>query len=272
MKKILILGGTFFVGRVLVEELLKTDNSLTLFHRGKTNKQLFPEVRKIYGDRLTDDINILGQESWDIVYDLSCYHPNHLERLLGVLKGKVNRYVFVSSLSAFDLDNVMQQGKVIDENTPTLPCTEEQKQDPNILAAYGEKKAESERILLANEWLDTIIFRPSVIYVKYDPSDRVYYWLRRAKTQSKILVPENGERLMANTYVEDLARAMVAAADVKQHSDVYNAGTHVPVSLKNILDISSGIFGTSPEYVGAPAEFLTANNVGEWQDMPLWIK
>jgi 2'-hydroxyisoflavone reductase len=206
------------------------------------------------------------------VYDLSCYHPNHLERLLGVLKGKVGRYVFVSSISAFDLDNVMQQGKVIDESVLTFPCTEEQKQDPNILTAYGEKKAESERILLANDWMDTIIFRPSVIYGKYDPSDRMYYWLRKVKTQNKILVPESGERLMANTYVEDLARAMVAAADVKEHSHIYNAGTHSPVSLKSILDISSGILGRSPKYVNASAEFLVENNVGEWQDMPLWIK
>lgn len=271
MKKILVIGGTFFAGRVLVEQLLHTDNNITLFHRGKTNKDIFPEVRRIHGDRLTDDVNVLGNESWDVVYDMCCYHPDHLERLLGILKGKVGRYVFVSSISAFDLEDVMKRNGVIDENTPTLPCTEEQKNDPNILTAYGEKKAESERILLVNDWLDTIIFRPSVIYGKYDPSDRVYYWLRKTKMQDEILVPEGGERLMANTYVEDLAGAMVAAANVKKHTHIYNAGTHVPASLKDILDISSRIVGRSPKYINAPAKFLVENNVGEWQDMPLWL-
>ena len=79
MKKLLILGGTNFIGRYLTERLLESSNyKITLFNRGCTNSHLFPEVKRIFGDRHTKDIRLLGNEKWDVVIDISCYFPNSL--------------------------------------------------------------------------------------------------------------------------------------------------------------------------------------------------
>ena len=270
MKKILVLGGTSFLGRVLVEELLKTGHLITLFNRGKSNRMLFPEARKLFGDRLTDDIRMLGREQWDVVIDLSCFHPVHLEKQLHIMKGNIGRYIFVSSISALAMDE-HEMNMVVDETTPLLACTEDEKQSADVMATYGQKKAECERIVLENDWMDSITFRPSLIYGRYDPTDRLYYWLRKVKMQDTILVPENGERLLAMTYVEDLARAMCASITVERHLPAYNTGTHTAVTLHTILENAGSNFGVSPTYLNASAEYLMANNVGEWVEMPLWI-
>src|ERR1043165_8947912 len=104
MKKILILGGTGFAGRILTENLRLTDNNLTLFNRGKRNEGIFPDVRRITGDRDTNDIRQIGNESWDVVIDFSCMFPDNVDSITEMLKGKAGRYIFVSTCSVYPLD------------------------------------------------------------------------------------------------------------------------------------------------------------------------
>ena len=102
MKKILILGGTLFVGRVVVEHLLKTtSHAITLFNRSRTRSELFPEVRRITGDRyVEEDFARVCREDWDCIIDTSGYFPDAMERELRALEGRVGRIVFISSISA----------------------------------------------------------------------------------------------------------------------------------------------------------------------------
>jgi 2'-hydroxyisoflavone reductase len=269
--KILILGGTGFSGRILTEELLKTDFDLTLFNRGKRNPGIFPEAKRIVGDRETDDIKQISGSSWDTVVDFSGMQPSNIELILDMMKGKIGRYIFVSTASVYPLENSNLKFP-ISEDAEIHPCSEEQKLTKDVISAYGNKKAECERILLANDWLDVIIFRPGLIYGRYDWSDRFYYWLFRAKTQNEILIPENGKSKATNTFSEDFAKIIQEAITVKNQSKVYNAVTHKnAVSIKQIIEIASDFLKTSPKLITAPVEFLRENKVTEWMDLPMWI-
>ena len=103
MKKILIFGGTQFIGRRLVELLLENgEYDLTLFNRGKSMPDLFPNVKKILGNRRNEDINQLKDGEWDVVIDVSNYHPYPLQRAVDILKDKVKRYIYISTVSVYD--------------------------------------------------------------------------------------------------------------------------------------------------------------------------
>ncbi|MBE2217661.1 MAG: NAD-dependent epimerase/dehydratase family protein [Ignavibacteria bacterium] len=272
MKKILILGGTGFVGRILTENLIKENIHPVLFNRGKRSPGIFPELRHITGDRMVkEDIKQIAAESWDVVIDFSCMFPVNLDEITESLKGKAGRYIFVSTCSVYPMDDPEMWKVPVDESTETLPCTEEQKVDPDILPTYGQKKAECERILLAKDWLDTIIFRPGLIYGRYDYTDRFYYWLHRAHSVNPILLPEEGREKFTATYSEDFAALIRSAIDIKSHNKVYNAVTHSPVSLKEYLDESCRQLGTSPEFVNVNMDFIEKNELQPWGDLPAWV-
>ena len=271
MNKILILGGTGFVGRILTEELLKLDYDITLFNRGKRNPDIFAGVKRLKGDRETDDIKQITSGDWDTVIDFSGMQPGNIEEIVKLLEGKVGRYIFISTGNVYPLDDPSKLKLPIHESTRTQPCTEEQKYDKDVLKYYGNKKAECERILLGTNWLDAIIFRPSLIYGRFDPSDRFYYWLYRIKTQDYILTPQNGKTEFTNTFSEDFARIILASIEVEKHNKVYNASTHSRVSIREFLDITSNLLHKTPRYINAPLEFLREHNVSEWMDLPMWI-
>ena len=271
MKRILILGGTGFVGRILTEELLKTNDELTLFNRGKSNPAIFPEVRRLTGDRQNDDILKIVNHTWDAVIDFTGFYPDNLEMIISLLEGKVGRYIFISTGNVYSFETMEKLNRPIDESVETDTCTPEQGKEKGLMKFYGNKKAECERILLSKHWLDTIILRPSLIYGRFDPTDRFYYWLYRAKKRDKILLPENGKTLFTNTYSEDLAKLIVEAIDIDKHRKVYNAPTHQPVSIKELLQTTCSILKTSPEILNAPAEFLDKYDIMQWQDIAMWI-
>ncbi len=231
-KRILILGGTMFAGRALVERLMNDDRYvLTLFNRGKSNGGIFPSVTQMHGNRETDDILQVCNQHWDVVIDFSGYYPKTFAQLLNRLSGKVGRYIFISTISVFPFgDRDLQH---IGEEDVTLSCAEEQMSSA-LPDAYGEKKAEMERILLSHPELDPMILRPSFIYGRYDWTDRFYYWLYRAKQQHKILLPE--PKLLSLTYVEDLVNGILSAIEVKKHLPFYNAITHTNVRLEEVIE------------------------------------
>jgi nucleoside-diphosphate-sugar epimerase len=271
MSKVLILGGTGFAGRILTENLLKSNYQITLFNRGKRNPGIFPDAKHLLGDRERDDIKQISTGSWDAVIDFSGMQPGNIELITNLLEGKIRRYIFISTANVYPMEDTTNLKIPIKEETDTLLCTEEQRNTKDIISAYGNKKAEMERILLSKDWLDTIIFRPGLIYGRYDPTDRFYYWFHRAKTQSEILIPENGKSRSTNTFSEDFAKIIEEAIGINKHQRIYNAVTHPPVSIKEILETASCLLKTSPKFIDAPLEFLRENNVTEWIDLPVWI-
>ncbi len=270
MKNILILGGTQFVGRVLVETLLEqTDYNITLFNRGKTNPDLFPDVERIVGDRLTDDIEQIGQKEWDCVIDISGYYPLPLEKQLQLLEGKVGRYIYISTVSVYD--TTYTKDKRITELFPTLPCTKEQKA-MKAHEAYGQLKAECERVILTHPDIDSIILRLSLVYGKYNPFDRVYTWLYRMQHQDRIILPGMCNHKDAYTFVEDLAQIIIKAIDIEKHRTIYNTCTHQPLSLKKILGNMAVSLGKYIDFEHVSPDWLNQNlEGGIHQSFPLYL-
>ena len=268
MKQLLILGGTNFIGRCLVEELLKSgDYVITLFNRQKTNPELFPEVEKIKGDRRTDDVRRLSEKRWDAVVDLSAYYPEPFEHILQYINTDLDAYVFISTCSVYN--NEANRSPLKSESDEVLGCTADQRLS-QLPDAYGEKKAECERILMNSNFRYTIL-RPALVYGKYDPTDRLYYWMYQARHNSEVLVPDNGERTFSVTYVYDLVASIVAALKSPEQQKIYNVTTDPQTSIANLVKYSAELTNKTVSHINASPEFLKENNIGQWVDMPLWI-
>lgn len=270
MKKILILGGTGFAGRILTENLVKEGEEPVLFNRGKRNPGIFEGLKKIQGDRNSGDIEQIYNNSWDVIVDFSCMFPDNLDEITDNVTGKTGRYIFISTASVYPMDDADLRKTPVKEDSRTLECTTEQRKNPDVLSTYGEKKAECERILIGKPRIDPVIFRPGLIYGRYDPTDRFYYWLYRAKTADKILMPEGGSGRFTATHSEDFADLIRAAIYAESHNTVYNAVTHLPVSLHEYTSQTAALLGRNPVYVNADNKFLEENNVQPWGDLPVW--
>ncbi len=265
MKKILILGGTQFVGRNLVERLDALGQfEITLFNRQQTGSHLFPHLKKIKGDRETSDINQLKNKTWDVVIDLSAYYPNSLQNLLEILKGNISRYIFISTISVYNLENEISGS--IKEDFETLPCALSQATDTSM-STYGNRKSECERVLRNATYLDKIILRPSIIYGKYDTTDRFYYWLYRAKNQNPFILPNNGKDKITLTYINDLVDIIIQSIEIKTHSTIYNVTTHEPFTLKEMVYSMD----KNARFVEIDSKLLFDQNVLPGRDIPLWF-
>ncbi len=266
MKKILVLGGTRFIGRTLVERLLAAgDADVTLFHRGRTGADLFPGLRRILGDRDTDDLLATAGEDWDAIVDLSCYFPRPLRRYLARIAGRVGRYVFVSTGSVY-----LRGGGVFREGDPLVPCPPEKEEDPSN-NAYGPRKVACEAALAATPGLDAVILRPSIVYGPHDPTDRLYFWLRRAARRDRMLLPDGGAEASTWTAVGDLAAFLAEAVSLPRHRGIYNTPTHAPVALRDLAALAATLAGRRVEFVPVPAQTLRAAGVAPGTDLPLWF-
>lgn len=266
MKKVLILGGTMFVGRALVEKLIQLNlQDVTLFNRGKSNAGMFAEVKQIHGNRETEDIQKVLNQHWDVVIDFSGYYPQTFEALLQNFSGNVGRYIFISTISVYDLSK--QPLEIVREADEILACSHEQKTS-KLPDAYGEKKAEMERLLLQQTGMETIILRPSFIYGKYDWTHRFYYWLYRANFFDKILMPADYK--LSLTYADDLANALINAIDGSATQKIYNAISQHNVSLRDVVKIASVSLGRSVTFVDAAEEMFAKQEIHSGE-FPLFV-
>src|SRR6185436_1375925 len=172
--KLLVLGGTKFLGRATVESALERGHEVTLFNRGETNAELFPEAEKLRGDR-TEDLSALDGREWDAVVDPSGYVPAVVRAAAEKLKGAVGFYVFVSSLSAYaDRSKPMTEGDALEElgDMPEDRLLED-------YSNYGALKALSEKAV-AETFPDAYAnVRPGLIVGPHDPTGRFTYWPHR---------------------------------------------------------------------------------------------
>lgn len=269
MKRILIIGGTRFVGRNLIEKLLPLDKyDITLFNRGKTNPDIFQEIKRIKGDRKKEsDLRLLAAKDWDVVIDISGYWAEPLATQLSLQKGKVGRYIYVSTSSHYQFDP--QNPHLIKEDEAIVSCSLEERKSEER-KHYNQNKAECERILAQQEDLDYIILRPGLIIGKYDYTDRLYYWFHKAKTQEEILVANGGENFISFTNVEDLAEAIITAIEIDNKEKIFNCSSF-NASISDFLTLIGKKLDKKINLVSATADFLTTNGVKQWSSLPLWL-
>lgn len=268
MQQFLILGGTQFIGRNLVERLIGRDDlEITLFNRQKTNGELFPSLRKLKGDRATDDVALIGDQDWDYIIDLSCYYPDSLSRILETVNKDLRKYILISTCSVYNMEQ--QTTPLASEDAPLFSCTQQQRSDETN-ASYGARKAECERIL-QKSGIEHLILRPSLVYGRYDHTDRFYYWLHQVRQHPQVLLPDNGLRSLSLTYVHDLVEVITQTLSISPPNKIYNVISAPLVSIRKIVDLAANILDKEPDFINAPGPFLHEQGISEWTDMPLWI-
>ena len=254
--KLLVLGGTKFLGRHLVENALARGHEVTLFNRGQTNPQLFPEVERLRGDR-DGELGALEGRTWDAVVDTCGYFPRIVRQSAETLRDNVGLYLFVSSISVYrDLSGP------VDEDSPLAEL-----EDPTVedmgeeFENYGGLKALCERAVQDVYGDRALIVRPGLIVGPHDPTDRFTYWPRRLRQGGPILAPAPPERRVQFIDVRDLAAWMLDLLEAGR-GGVFNA-TNDGVAWGELL--------AGGDVVWAPDEFLLERGVGEWMELPMWI-
>lgn len=262
---ILILGGTIFLGRALVEAALTRGHTLTLFNRGKSNPNLYPDVECLCGDR-DGDLRALQGQQWDAVIDTCGYVPRIVQQSAELLANKVAHYTFVSSISVYA--NSKQAG--IDESGPVGVL-----EDPTVEnitgESYGPLKALCEQVVERLHPNRTLIIRPGLIVGPNDRSDRFTYWPHRIAQGGKVLMPGRPERCVQFIDVRDLSEWMLTMME-NAKTGIYNAdGPTRPIAMRKLAETCVNVSQSEAELSWIPDEFLLEHDVGPWMDMPLWI-
>jgi 2'-hydroxyisoflavone reductase len=264
--RILIIGGTRFLGRHLVDAALARRHEVTLFNRGKTNPGLFPQLETILGDR-EKDVNRLQGHIWDAVIDVAGYFPRIVRLSAEVLEPIVSRYVFISSVSVYadfrkiGIDESYPVGKI--EGEAVEEITGE---------TYGPLKALCEKVVQETFGGErALIIRPGLIVGPHDPTDRFTYWPVRVARGGDVLAPQKPEALTQIIDVRDLSDFIIKLIE-DNASGVYNAtGPDYELTLGNLLQVSKQISGSDANFRWASVDFLNQNKVEAWSDMPAWI-
>lgn len=265
--RILILGGTRFLGRHLVDAALERGHEVTLFNRGKSNAGLFPQLETIIGDR-EKDVNKLEGRIWDAVIDVAGYLPRIVRLSADILKENVSRYVFISSISVYDEAILKKIG--INESDPVAKIEDETVEEITG-ETYGPLKALCEKAVQELYGERALIIRPGLIVGPHDPTDRFTYWPVRVARGGDVLAPEKPEAPVQIIDVRDLSDFIIRLIQGNA-SGIYNAtGPDYALTLGEILEASKRVSGGDAHISWAPAEFLKQHSVAEWSDMPVWV-
>jgi 2'-hydroxyisoflavone reductase len=255
--KLLLLGGTIFLGRHIVEAARAHGHEITLFNRGRHEPQLFPEVEKLRGDR-DGDLSALRGRRWDAVIDTSGYRPEQIRAAMEALGGAVTQYTFISSISVF---REFPPGRSYDED-----ATREEGD-----TGYGALKARCEDALDAILPGRVAIVRPGLIVGPHDPTDRFTYWPRRVARGGDVLAPGRPERPVQFIDVRDLAEWCVRLTE-ERRAGVFNAvGPASTLTMGELLEACRAVAGTATRFLWVPDGALVAAGVEGWTELPLWV-
>jgi 2'-hydroxyisoflavone reductase len=257
---LLLLGGPKFVGRAVIDAALARGDEVTLFNRGTTSADLYPELERIVGDRDGGLEGLLGRQ-WDAVVDTSGYVPRIVGASANLLAAAVGHYVFVSSVSAY-----ASFADVVDESSALAELSELGSED--VREHYGALKALCEReVERAFPGRSTLV-RAGLIVGAHDPTGRFTYWPHRIARGGDVLVPGPAWRQVQFVDVRDLAEWMLRAAEIGLDGP-YNATGNSTMGA--VVDAARRVSGAAARAVEVDDAFLTAHGVGEWMELPLWI-
>lgn len=263
--KILILGGTVFLGRHVVEAALARSHEVTLFTRGQHNPDLFPGVEKLRGDR-DGSLDVLRGRSWDAAIDTSGYVPRVVAASADLLRDSVGHYSFVSTLSVYT--DVSRPG--MDESAP-VGTLEDESVEEITGETYGPLKALCEKAVEERLRGRTLVVRPGLIVGPDDPTDRFTYWPVRVARGGDVIAPGRLDRAIQVIDVRDLAQWMVSMTE-RQAAGVFNAtGPDYVLTMGTLLDACRAVSGSDARFVWVDETFLLDRDVTPWTELPLWV-
>lgn len=264
-KKILILGGTGFLGPALVELAQPRGHTLTLFNRGKTRPGLFPDVEKLHGDR-DGNLKALEGRQWDAVIDNSGYVPRIVKASAELLAPNVGHYVFVSTISVYK--DMSQYG--IDEEAPVATVEDEKTED--VSKYYGALKALSEKAAEAAMPGRVATVRPGLIVGPGDHTDRFTYWPVRVARGGEVLAPGDGADPVQFIDVRDLAAFILGLVERRDVGTFNATGPATTLTMREMLEACKTATGADARFTWVDSEWLVEQQkVMPWSDMPVWI-
>lgn len=274
--KILILGGTGFLGPQIVRRAVANGHEMTLFNRGRTGPDLFPDLEHIQGDRYTDlsglEKAVAGGRSWDAVIDTFTYVPETVTDAMDVLLPAMGQFVVISTTSVYASNNepgMDETGAVATVDDATAQGIKTHRE---VGVHYGAMKARVE--IAAEERMPgkVCVIRPGLIVGERDTSGRYTYWPVRGSEGGSMIAPGTGEDFVQIVDVRDLGDFTVECIE-RRHMGIYNAVS--PAGEHTMKDIVDAAVASSPDAESEPvwidAAFLSANGVQAWQHMPAWV-
>ena len=262
--KILILGGTGFIGPHMVREALRRGHEVSLFNRGRTNSELFPDLQLFKGDR-NNGLQSLEGGKWDVVVDNSGYVPRHVEDSARLLSSVVSHYLYVSTLSVYALSP-----RPITEESPVATMEDETVEEVTG-ETYGPMKALCERRVTAEFGADrTIILRPTYICGPGDRTDRYTYWPARTLRGGEMLWPGTPEDDIQIIDVRDFANFTVDCLEQKilgTFNTVTPAGSF---KMGDLLEDSLAVTDADMTPVWVDVDFISENKIAEGGGLPIW--
>jgi 2'-hydroxyisoflavone reductase len=262
--RLLVLGGTKFLGRATVESALEAGHQVTLFNRGETNPELFPEAEQIRGDRTQGLAELQGRE-WDAVLDPSGQIPAVVRASAQALADSTPYYLFVSTVSVY-----ADQGRRNDEESPLAELGDEpDNRLTEDYSNYGALKALCERTVRSVYSERCGVVRPGLIVGAHDPTGRFTYWPHRVARGGEVLAPAPPERKVQFVDARDLGDWFVQLLE-QRTSGAYNA-TQPGLTFEELLDTCREVAGSDATFTWVPDELLAEREVGEWMELPLWL-
>ncbi len=266
--KLLVLGGTRFVGRAIVDEAVRRGHELTIFHRGESNPGLFPDQTTVQGDR-EKDLGLLGDGKWDAVIDTCGYVPRIVRYSVDFLRDRVKRYAFISTISVFkdtSTPGINENGTLYGAADLEDPATEQ-----ITGGSYGPLKVLCENVVQDAYAERALIVRPGLVVGPHDPTDRFTYWVSRIAEGGEVLVP--GRRERPNQFIDarDLANFTLDAIEANRDG-VYNAtGPAAPHTMDAIVNTCREVAKSDARFEWVDESFLTERKVEPWSHLPLWL-
>jgi 2'-hydroxyisoflavone reductase len=243
--RVLLLGGGSFVGRAIITALLAGDHQPTMFSRGRTGTELFPQVPRLVGDRDTGDYSALKGGRWDAVVDTSGYVTRQVDEAMDTLGDTVGRYLFVSSHAVYVQDGV-EPGS--DESVPLRPPIREPGAPDQLTdATYGPAKVACEQDIQARFGKQASIVRPGKVAGPHDNQGGLTYWVREAARGGRVEIPGDPEQSIQLIDVRDLA-ALVVRLLVDERGGAFNA-VGEPTTITSLVETCAAVAGTTVEIV-----------------------
>ena len=277
--KILIVGGTIFLGPRLVEAALERGHHVSTFSRGRHTMGAHPQVEALIGDR-NGDTTALHERTWDAVIDTCGYVPSSIHRLFDAIdSGRLGHYTFVSSVSVYE--DFPAAG--CDEKQPVATITRQQLAEAEETATgvranartygnkYGALKALCEQAAEQRMPGRVLNVRPGLIVGAHDYSDRFTYWVRRVAAGGEVLAPGKRERRVRVIDARDLADWIVRMIEART-TGVFNAtGAEDGLTFGSMLETCRAVSESDARFIWVDEKDLLDEGVQPWSELPLWI-
>jgi nucleoside-diphosphate-sugar epimerase len=261
MDDALVIGGTRFIGRHLVEELLEHGYDVTILNRGSHENPFADDdrVRRIEGDRTNDSaLEAAALEvDPDAVFDCVAYYPKDVQAATRIFDD-CEAYVFVSSGAAYGREEIPKR----EDETPLADCSPEQAVDDSG-ATYGPRKAEGDRAVFAaaERGVRAMSVRPCIVYGPHDYTERLDFWIDRVNRFDRVVVPGDGTNVWHRAYVEDVASALRLVAERGEAGEAYNVGDRRLATLEETLELIADVLDTTVDVVTAGPRELEAGSI-----------